>query len=272
MKQGGGTRRVLRAGTVIAAMFLVLGCRGDKRPTASAKEAQLEDHDHSQSSSDEPLALQLFRSGIEEQCKAAAVKTVEFVNRIKPAHGYHAKALPKAEELTRACVERNQGRSLADDIVIALDIDPDKLAARAAEIDTGLIGAERGRSMEDALVEAILATDKRLANVSDRSTFCFVAALRLAVFIEQRRVRPFVGRPASAKLFDDCTSGATLDAGERKFLDCVVAAQRRSHAIDCWAARKGGYEHATDLLTGEGESSADESDRSKQPDLGDERR
>jgi hypothetical protein len=241
--------RIFPATAAVLAALVVLGCRAEKQPPARAKESAAEGRSYRFTFNDEPRAIELFRSGIEVQCKAAAEKKARYLGgngklAIAMRAEYGGRALPSAEDLRRECIERNRAKKVADDIVFALDVDVDKMHARAAELDAS--GSDDpGREAEEAWVEAIVASDNRLANASDRTAFCFVAALKYGVFVVPG---------AMQGMNDNCISGGTPagDVQTAKFLACIVNAKRRGQVLECATVRDKGREESGvgDLMTG----------------------
>lgn len=222
--------RVNHAGWPLMVVCILQGCHRDKvtrdrpheQPTAGS------------ASQPEPRALTMYRAGIEAQCEAAAEPKARFLRSdTKVAQAmrddYHDEPLPTAEQCRRECIESSRGKFVAADIVFALGVDIDHMFERGAELDAnpwrdaqGFV--HRSDAERESLVEAILATDERLMNPSDRTAFCFVAALKLGVY---------EAGSIGVAVFDSCMADPAGSADGQKTLDCVVKAPRRGQVEQC---------------------------------------
>jgi hypothetical protein len=184
--------------------------------------------------------LELYRAGTEAQCEAAADAKARYLRgntRVAQAmrEEYHGDPLPTAEQFKSACIDRSRGKTIAADIVFALDIDIDHMFARMHELDMHPSrdsegNPRRGDADPEAVVEAILSTDERLLKPSDRPTFCFVAALKMAILERDND---------GTAVFDRCIDERSLTPDMRNGFECIVKAPRRADVEQCLSPRAG---------------------------------
>ena len=215
-----------RTGLVAALLTCVAACHRDTPPK---QHPNTPDYSHPQPAAarDVPRAIQLFLAGVDAQCAAGAEPKARYLRRDNKYSAamrdeYHGQPLPSADDFRRECIESTGKKSFSADLLFALDADVDRFFERSFYLDdhpyTGSDGMQyRGHEGDDAFVEAILATDARLADTTDHDTFCFVLALK----------GEFFSGADGRDTYDLCMKGPAPNPELAALEQCVVHATRK---------------------------------------------
>jgi hypothetical protein len=203
------------------------GCHRDTQPKQQRVFVPEQPAAKASSARDVPRAVALFLAGVNAQCAAGAEPKARYLRRDSKYSAsmrdeYRGQPLPSADDFRRECIESTGKKSFSADLLFALDADVDRFFERSFYLDdhpyTGSDGMQyRGHEGDDAFVEAILATDARLANTTDHDTFCFVLSLK----------GEFFSGANGRETYDLCMKGPAPSPELAALEQCVVHATRK---------------------------------------------